>query len=217
MIETERLILRGWRDGDVDPFNAMCRDPEVMRYLGPLASREESAAAIARQNEHLDRLGYCFWAVERRDDGALLGFCGIKPGAPDTPIERDVEIGWRLARAHWGRGYAYAHWLGRIAPRWQAAIHLTVLVVAALWLPIGLNAMELPADAQPALWVPWLLGLSLGPLFFAVSAQAPLLQRWFSISSAGQDPYALYAASNFGSFAGLIAYPLIVEPGLALR
>jgi len=113
-------------------------------------------------------------------------------------------------------GYAYAHWLGRIAPRWQAAIHLTVLVVAALWLPIGLNAMELPADAQPALWVPWLLGLSIGPLFFAVSAQAPLLQRWFSISSAGQDPYALYAASNFGSFAGLIAYPLIVEPGLAL-
>src|SRR3569623_3141709 len=113
-------------------------------------------------------------------------------------------------------GYAYAHWLGRIAPRWQAAIHLTVLVVAALWLPIGLNAMELPADAQPALWVPWLLGLAIGPLFFAVAAQAPLLQRWFSIASEGQDPYALYAASNFGSFAGLIAYPLIVEPGLAL-
>ena len=113
-------------------------------------------------------------------------------------------------------GYAYAHWLGRIAPRWQAMVHLAVLVVAALWLPIGLMAMQLPADAQPAIWVPWLLGLSIGPLFFAVSAQAPLLQRWFSISSEGQDPYALYAASNFGSFAGLIAYPLIVEPGLAL-
>jgi spermidine synthase len=113
-------------------------------------------------------------------------------------------------------GYAYAHWLGRIAPRGQAVIHLGVLVVAALWLPIGLMAMQLPADAQPAIWVPWLLGLSIGPLFFAISAQAPLLQRWFSISSEGQDPYALYAASNFGSFAGLIAYPLIVEPGLAL-
>jgi len=113
-------------------------------------------------------------------------------------------------------GYAYAHWLGRIAPRWQAVVHLAVLLLAALWLPIGLMAMQLPADAQPAIWVPWLLGLSIGPLFFAVSAQAPLLQRWFSISSEGQDPYALYAASNFGSFAGLIAYPLIVEPGLAL-
>jgi hypothetical protein len=113
-------------------------------------------------------------------------------------------------------GYAYAHWLGRVTPRWQAVIHLTVLLVAALWLPIGLMAMQLPADAQPAIWVPWLLGLSIGPLFFAISAQAPLLQRWFSISSEGQDPYALYAASNFGSFAGLIAYPLVVEPGLAL-
>ena len=114
-------------------------------------------------------------------------------------------------------GYAYAHWLGRVTARLQAAIHLVVLIVAALWLPIGLRAMQLPPNAQPALWVPWLLGASIGPLFFAISAQAPLLQRWFSVSSKGQDPYALYAASNFGSFAGLLAYPLLVEPGLALR
>ena len=113
-------------------------------------------------------------------------------------------------------GYAYAHWLGRVPPRMQAAIHLGVLAVAALWLPIGLSATELPADASPAWWVPWLLGLSIGPLFFAVSAQAPLIQRWFAVASGGRDPYALYAASNLGSFAGLIAYPLIVEPTMAL-
>ncbi|WP_380785968.1 spermidine synthase [Sphingomonas sp. R86521] len=112
-------------------------------------------------------------------------------------------------------GYAYAHWLGRVRPRAQAAIHVGVLLVAALWLPIGLIAMDLPADAQPAVWVPWLLGLSIGPLFFAVSAQAPLVQRWFSAASGGGDPYALYAASNLGSFGGLIAYPLIVEPLMA--
>ncbi|MGY4396176.1 spermidine synthase/uncharacterized integral membrane protein [Sphingomonas sp. UYAg733] len=114
-------------------------------------------------------------------------------------------------------GYAYAHWLGRVSPRKQAVIHLGVLLVAALWLPIGLMSMQLPADAQPAIWVPWLLGASIGPLFFAISAQAPLLQRWFSISSKGGDPYALYAASNLGSFGGLIAYPLIVEPELAIH
>lgn len=114
-------------------------------------------------------------------------------------------------------GYAYAHWLGRVPVRMQATIHLVVLAVAAIWLPIGLTAMELPADAEPALWVPWLFGASIGPLFFAISAQAPLLQRWYSVASGGRDPYALYAASNIGSFGGLIAYPLIVEPGLALK
>ncbi|MES2755363.1 MAG: fused MFS/spermidine synthase [Pseudomonadota bacterium] len=113
-------------------------------------------------------------------------------------------------------GYAYAHALGRVRPAVQAAIHLALLVVAMLWLPIGLVAMDLPADAEPAVWVPWLLALSIGPLFFAISAQAPLLQRWFSVASGGSDPYALYAASNLGSFAGLIAYPLLVEPQLAL-
>ncbi|CAN5352415.1 fused MFS/spermidine synthase [soil metagenome] len=113
-------------------------------------------------------------------------------------------------------GYGYAHWLGKLSPRAQAATHLVVLAMAALWLPIGLVAATLPADAEPALWVPWLLCLSIGPLFFAISAQAPLLQRWFSFAAPDADPYPLYAASNIGSFAGLIAYPLLVEPGLAL-
>lgn len=114
-------------------------------------------------------------------------------------------------------GYAYAHMLGRVPVRRQAMIHLAVLAASALWLPLGLIAMEMPADAEPAVWVPWLLGASIGPLFFAISAQAPLLQRWFASASGGRDPYALYAASNVGSFAGLIAYPLLVEPGLALK
>lgn len=113
-------------------------------------------------------------------------------------------------------GYAYAHGLGRLSPRAQAMTHLGVLLVAGLWLPIGLSTLQPAPDAQPAIWVPWLLGTSIGPLFFAISAQAPLLQRWFSLSRHGDNPYALYAASNFGSFAGLIAYPLLVEPGMAL-
>jgi SAM-dependent methyltransferase len=112
-------------------------------------------------------------------------------------------------------GYAYAHWLGRFAPRTQAAIHVAGFVLAALMLPIGLMATTPPPNANPFLWVPWLLVLSIGPLFFMVAAQAPLMQRWFALSG-GENPYPLYAASNLGSFGGLIAYPLLVEPLLPI-
>jgi SAM-dependent methyltransferase len=109
-------------------------------------------------------------------------------------------------------GYAYAHRLSKEAPKRQAAIHLVVLLAAAIWLPIGLAAIAIPADGSPIFWVPWLLVASIGPLFFAVAAQAPLMQRWFGLAGNKGEPYALYAASNIGSFAGLIAYPLLVEP-----
>lgn len=113
-------------------------------------------------------------------------------------------------------GYGYAHWLGRFGVRRQAGIHLALLAVAALWLPIGLVDGAPGVGDAPVLWVPWLLFASIGPLFLAVSAQAPLLQRWFAASAPAANPYALYAASNIGSFAGLIAYPLLVEPNMAL-
>ena len=106
MIVTERLILRGWRAEDHAPFHAMGNDPRVMRFLGPPQTHADVAAAIARQKELLGNLGYCFWAIERRSDGAFLGFCGIKPGPPGTPIADETEIGWRLAYDHWGHGYA---------------------------------------------------------------------------------------------------------------
>ncbi|HKT14594.1 MAG TPA: fused MFS/spermidine synthase [Allosphingosinicella sp.] len=113
-------------------------------------------------------------------------------------------------------GYAYAHWLGRRRPRHQAGLHLLLFALAALWLPIGLRPDPLPPDADAFLWVPWLLVTSMGPLFFIISAQAPLMQRWYALESARGEPYALYAASNLGSFAGLLSYPLLVEPLLPL-
>ena len=108
-------------------------------------------------------------------------------------------------------GYAYAHAIARMAPRRQAATHLAAFGIAALMLPIGLIAAVPSADSNPFVWVPWLFLVSIGPLFFVVSAQAPLMQRWFALSG-GADPYPLYAASNLGSFGGLLTYPLLVEP-----
>lgn len=114
-------------------------------------------------------------------------------------------------------GYAYAHWLARAKPRRQAGIHIALFGLAALWLPIGLTGAEPPATFEPALWVPWFLLSSIGPVFFIVSAQAPLMQRWYALETSRGDPYPLYAASNLGSFAGLIAYPLVVEPLMTLQ
>lgn len=113
-------------------------------------------------------------------------------------------------------GYLYAHLLGRVSLRRQAAIHLAVLVLAALTLPIALPELAPPAAGWEAAWVPLLFFLTIGPVFFAVSAQAPLMQRWYAADPAAGDPYRLYAASNLGSFAGLLAYPLLVEPNLRL-
>lgn len=114
-------------------------------------------------------------------------------------------------------GYAYAHRLSREPVRRQAAVHFTLFAVALLWLPIGLANFHPPASGSPIFWVPWLLVASIGPLFFVVAAQAPLMQRWYGFAGNKGEPYALYAASNIGSFAGLIAYPLLVEPFYTLH
>jgi hypothetical protein len=113
-------------------------------------------------------------------------------------------------------GYSYAHWLAKRPARQQAISHLAAFAIASLWLPLGLSNMTLPVNGSPIFWVPWFLLASIGPLFFVVSAQAPLMQRWYAIAGNTGNPYALYAASNLGSFGGLLAYPLIVEPLMPL-
>lgn len=114
-------------------------------------------------------------------------------------------------------GYAYAHWLSKLPLRLQAKVHVGLLVVAAITLPIALAKLPPPAPGWEALWVPLLLGLTIGPVFFLVSAQAPLMQRWYAADPSAGEPWALYAASNLGSFAGLIAYPLVAEPLLGIK
>lgn len=106
MIETERLILAEWRDAHRYAIAAINADPEVMRFFVAPMTRAESDAQVDRQIAAQAEHGFCFWAVERKADGVLLGLAGLKPGAPDTPIAGDIEIGWRLGRHGWGHGFA---------------------------------------------------------------------------------------------------------------
>jgi len=118
-------------------------------------------------------------------------------------------------------GYAYAHLLARTLGVGQAAlVHLGVLGVAALTLPIGIaHGFATPPSTGVGLWLVGLFIVSIGLPFAALSASAPLLPSWFAASghSQARNPYVLYAASNLGSFAALLAYPLAIESLLTLR
>lgn len=112
-------------------------------------------------------------------------------------------------------GYFYAHVLSKVRSiRAQAMVHLALFAGAALTLPFPID-LGAPGD-NPTLWVVRTLALTVGPAFILVSTSGPLLQRWFSRSGHAQahDPYFLYAASNAGSLAGLLAYPALIEPML---
>jgi RimJ/RimL family protein N-acetyltransferase len=106
MIETARLVLRNWREDDREAFAAISADPQVMEHLGGPVDRAGSDAALARLSVPTPQ-GCCFWALERKADAALIGFCGLRRGGhAGTPVVDELEIGWRLARHAWGQGYA---------------------------------------------------------------------------------------------------------------
>jgi hypothetical protein len=112
-------------------------------------------------------------------------------------------------------GYLYAHGLQRLKARTQIIVHLLLLLAAAITLPLDIPGWyPAPSSTSPSLWLIGLLTVAVGLPFFALSAQAPLMQRWFSFSDDPQanDPYFLYAASNIGSMIGLLGYPLFMEP-----
>ncbi|WP_156254393.1 GNAT family N-acetyltransferase [Sandarakinorhabdus oryzae] len=106
-IETARLWLRPWIDADLAPFAAMGRDPRVMAHFPALVDEAQSKATAVRAMNHIGEHGFGFWAVERKSDRQFLGFCGLKTVSFPCPIAGEIEIGWRLAHAHWGQGYAH--------------------------------------------------------------------------------------------------------------
>lgn len=105
-MRTERLLLRRWQDADIEPFAAMNADPAVMEYFPALLSRAESSALIERSERWFEDRGYGLWAIELTADGTFAGFTGLAPVDDMLPFAPAVELGWRLAHAHWGQGIA---------------------------------------------------------------------------------------------------------------
>jgi RimJ/RimL family protein N-acetyltransferase len=105
-LRTDRLVLRGWVPEDRAPFAALNTDPAVVEYLpGPLDG-PASDALVARIEAGWAELGYGLWAVDAPDGVGFVGFVGLSRASFEAPFTPAVEVGWRLAHAAWGHGYA---------------------------------------------------------------------------------------------------------------
>lgn len=106
ILTTARLRLRQWREEDLAPFAALNADPQVMEFFPKVLTRAESDAVAGRIRDHFARHGFGFWAVEAPGAADFVGFVGLAVPSFAAHFTPCVEIGWRLARAHWGHGYA---------------------------------------------------------------------------------------------------------------
>ena len=105
-LHTERLFLRRWREEDLQPFAALNSDPEVMRFFPKMLTREESDSMVMNFEYGFEQNGFGLWVVEVSADRSFAGFVGLNVVRPPIPCAPAVEAGWRLARSHWGHGYA---------------------------------------------------------------------------------------------------------------
>lgn len=105
-LQTDRLVLRAFRDSDREPFAALNADPVVMTYLQGPYGRRRSDGFVDRIGTVWAERGWGLWALERSDTGEFIGFTGLAPAEFDAPFTPAVEVGWRLAVAHWGHGFA---------------------------------------------------------------------------------------------------------------
>ena len=107
-VETERVLLRGWRDEDLEPYARICADPEVMRFIGggSTLTREQAEEQISRFFRHREERGFGLWAAEDKESRTFIGFVGLAHQEDWSEGEHKTEVGWRLDRAFWGRGLA---------------------------------------------------------------------------------------------------------------
>jgi RimJ/RimL family protein N-acetyltransferase len=103
---SERLRLRQWQDRDYEPFAAMGVDERVMEFFPSLLAPDASNELATRIRQRIEERGWGFWAAELRSTGEFLGFIGLEVPDSPLPFQPCVEIGWRLAHEHWGKGYA---------------------------------------------------------------------------------------------------------------
>jgi RimJ/RimL family protein N-acetyltransferase len=106
IVETERLILRRWTAADREPFARMNADPRVMEFFPAALSPQQSDDLLDRIEDHFRQHGFGLCAVQRRDSGEFAGFVGLMIPSFEAHFMPGVEIGWRLASEHQGRGLA---------------------------------------------------------------------------------------------------------------
>jgi len=105
-LETERLILRGWEERDVEPFAAMNADPRVMAFFLATLTKQESRRSYEHLKSKAEVNGFHFQPVEDKRSGAFVGFAGLARLAIKVDFAPAIEIGWRLPFECWGNGYA---------------------------------------------------------------------------------------------------------------
>ena len=136
---TERLILRQWAEGDLEPFAQMNQDPMVMEHFPKMHSRDESKAIMSRISGHFDDFGFGLWATELRETEEFIGFIGLQNVFFESHFSPCVEVGWRLSQKHWGRGYAPE---GASAALTDAFDRLPLQEVVSMTAATNLNSMR---------------------------------------------------------------------------
>ena len=106
ILETNKLILRTWIDGDLEPLTAINADPKVCEYLPSIGTRATTIAMMQRFINHYDEHGFSAYAVELKATHEMIGFTGLITPSFDADFMPAIEVGWRLASTHWNKGYA---------------------------------------------------------------------------------------------------------------
>jgi RimJ/RimL family protein N-acetyltransferase len=138
-LSTERLILRPWRDSDLSAFARLNDDPVVMEFLPGRLNRDESDAMATRIREQMERRGWGLWAVEVSSSVPFIGYVGLSVPSFDAHFTPCVEIGWRLAKEHWGHGYATE---AAAATLQFAFDHLKLKQIVSFTVPLNTRSMR---------------------------------------------------------------------------